>query len=48
MLKERLGIIYEYGNGVVVDFEKALEFYRKGAEAGSTDAMERLGSKYEH
>jgi TPR repeat protein len=37
-----LGILYEYGRGVPKDYQKAKEWYEKGAAAGDERAKDLL------
>ena len=41
-----LGILYEQGQGVSKDIEKALEWYQKSAAAGEPIAMENIADIY--
>src|SRR5262245_53492483 len=41
-----LGFIYQTGQGVPVDLEKAVEFYRKAAASGSAEGYAQLGWVY--
>ena len=46
-----LGILYEHGEGVSIDYAKALEYYEKADEAGDEDApakIEYLRRKLRH
>ena len=43
-----LGQSYESGEGAAQNYEKAIEWYRKAAEAGNATAMDRIGYLYEH
>jgi TPR repeat protein len=40
--------MYEYGEGVEKNHEKAVEWYRKSAEQGNSDGQWRLGTMYEY
>ena len=44
--QNKLGQMYEDGDGVAKSYEKAAEWYRKAAEQGNADAQERLGGMY--
>ncbi|MCI6199150.1 MAG: sel1 repeat family protein [Proteobacteria bacterium] len=41
-----LGMAYSFGNGVEIDFKKALELYRKAAAQGDTRAMSSVAEAY--
>jgi uncharacterized protein len=41
-----LGVLYEQGNGVPKDYVQAVNWYRKAAEQGDTDAQLMLGLMY--
>jgi len=41
-----LGVIYEFGKGVVQDYQQARQWYEKAAAAGYAAAMNRLGVLY--
>jgi len=41
-----LGICYEYGDGVPVDYKKAAAWYKVAAEHGSVVALYKLGGLY--
>lgn len=43
-----LGLMYENGQGVQTDYEKAFKFYKEAAECGRAYAMNRLGRIYEN
>ena len=41
------GLSYEYGtNGVILDYQKAILYYKKAIEFGSSDALNALGNMY--
>ncbi|MEY8687941.1 protein kinase [Bacteroides sp. AN502(2024)] len=42
----KLGVCYDYGNGVEKDSVKAVEWYKKAAEQGNAEAQYRLGMCY--
>ena len=42
-----LGALYENGEGVEKDYDKAFEWYATAAEMGNADAMYSLGHMYE-
>ena len=42
----RLGYMYGNGNGVPVDYQKAVEWYTKAADSGSSEAAWNLGNLY--
>ena len=42
-----LGQTYQFGQGVPIDYRRALESYRKGCEAGGSGACGSLGGMYE-
>ena len=44
----RLGWMYQYGEGVEQSDTEAVKWYRKGAEAGNAKAMNNLGSMYQN
>ncbi len=37
-----LGVIYDHGEGVPQDYQKAREWYEKAAAGGNTNAQQRL------
>ena len=37
-----LGVCYEYGNGVTKNLSEAIALYRKAAEKGQANAIQRL------
>jgi len=41
-----LGLMYEYGRGVVQDYAEAAKWYMKAAEQGDASAQENLGIMY--
>ena len=41
-----LGLMYDYGRGVIEDDKEAVRWYRMSAEQGNTDAQFRLGWMY--
>ena len=43
----RLGWMYQYGEGVEQSDTEAVKWYRKGAEAGDAKAMNNLGCRYQ-
>ena len=43
-----LGMRYEYGQGIEQNYEKALNWYKKSADLGNTDAMYNLIKYYEN
>ncbi len=43
---KNLGYLYEEGKGVAQDYEKALEWYRKGADLGNAAAESGLAGMY--
>lgn len=43
-----LGLMYQYGRGVEVDLTTAAQWYLKGAQCGSVDAMRHLAILYEY
>ena len=43
-----LGIMYDQGHGVDVNYKKAIEWYEKAAEQGHADAQYNLGVMYGH
>ena len=43
-----LGVIYDHGQGVDVNYKKAIEWYEKVAEQGYADAQYNLGVMYYH
>ena len=46
--QNNLGIMYEYGNGVVQNHAQAVRWYRKAAEQGNALAQTNLGDMYEY
>ena len=44
--QNNLGIMYENGKGVSLDYAKAMEWYRKSAEQGNAAAQNNLGEMY--
>ena len=42
-----IGMLYAQGRGVTQNDHEAVEWYRRGAAAGDTDAMLRLGEAYD-
>ena len=44
----KLGLMYEYGNGVKEDKKEAVKWYRKAAEQGYSRAQHNLGYMYEN
>ncbi len=45
--QNQLGVMYEYGRGVVQDHAAAMRWYSKAAERGDAEAQNNLGSMYE-
>lgn len=43
---ESIGALYFHGQGIEQDYAQALEWYRKAADLGETDAMINIGSMY--
>ena len=43
-----LGFCYEYGKGVEIDLQKALELYQKSAKAGNSTGQFNLAICYEN
>ena len=43
----RIGFMYDFGQGVPPDPEKAADWYRRSAETGFVDAQANLGIMYE-
>ncbi|MFU2419170.1 MAG: tetratricopeptide repeat protein [Bacteroidota bacterium] len=43
-----LGLMYDYGSGVEVSNEKAVEWYLKAEEQGLADAQNNLGVMYKN
>lgn len=43
---ERIGYLYQNGQGVVTDYAKAMYWYRKAAKLGSAMAMNQIGVLY--
>ena len=41
-----IGLMYQYGNGVPVDYAKAMDWYRKAVDAGYSGAMSSIGDLY--
>ncbi|MDP6367170.1 MAG: SEL1-like repeat protein, partial [Nitrospinota bacterium] len=44
--QNRLGEMYERGQGVPVDYKLAIKWYRKSAEQGFAIAQNNLGSSF--
>jgi TPR repeat protein len=42
-----IGIIYEKGEGVAIDYAEAVQWYRKAADKGNSAAQYRLGRLFE-
>jgi TPR repeat protein len=42
-----LGVMYDFGHGVVRDYAEALKWYRKAADHGDAEARYNLGVIYE-
>lgn len=42
-----IGVIYEKGQGVAIDYAEAAQWYRKAADKGNSAAQYRLGRLYE-
>jgi TPR repeat protein len=43
----KIRVLYEEGNEIPVDYNKAFEFYKKAADAGSAKAKLNIGLMYE-
>src|SRR6202007_2864630 len=43
-----LGVLYQNGQGVAQNYDKAREWFQKAADAGNADAMNNLGELYYH
>jgi TPR repeat protein len=43
-----LGVAYEKGQGVSIDFKEAVKWYRKAADQGDASAQNNLGSMYQN
>ena len=43
----RLGLMYETGKGVLIDYVTAVKWYRKSAEQGNVSAQNNMGLMYE-
>src|SRR5256885_1996847 len=43
-----LGNCYYYGNGIIIDYNKAFEWYSKSANSESTAGQYHLGNCYYH
>src|SRR6266568_4148392 len=43
-----LGLLYEYGYGVLQDYQQAAQWFRRAAEQGNPWAQYNLGSMYEY
>ena len=41
-----LGLMYEYGNGAIKDYEKAVKWYKEAAEKSYSIAQDKLGDMY--
>tara|TARA_R110000824_G_scaffold111945_6_gene260840 strand:- start:113 stop:394 length:282 start_codon:yes stop_codon:yes gene_type:complete len=48
MAQTQLGVMYQYGQGVKQNYEKAVSWYRKAAEQGYPQAQNQLGYIYFH
>jgi TPR repeat protein len=46
--QNRLGVMYNIGQGVLEDYATAMVWYRKAAEQGNANAQFNLGSMYRH
>lgn len=46
--KSNLGLFYQYGKGVGIDYEKAAEFYKAGLTVKYPKTYERLGDLYRY
>ena len=46
--QHNLGVMYQHGRGVDVNYKKAIEWYEKAAEQGDADAQYNLGVMYDH
>ena len=44
--QSNLGLMYEYGSGVLKDYKEAVKWYRKAAEQGYAKAQGNLGVLY--
>jgi TPR repeat protein len=42
-----MGVMYQNGLGVIVDYPEALRWYKKAADLGNSSAMYNLGTMYE-
>jgi len=42
----KLGVMYERGQGVTQNYQKAIEYYTKAANQGCNDALFSLGGVY--
>ncbi|MBR4695960.1 MAG: SEL1-like repeat protein, partial [Selenomonadaceae bacterium] len=43
----KVGEMYEGGDGIEQDYKEAMKWFRKAAEAGSAEAMNKVGEMYE-
>jgi len=46
--QDKLGEMYQFGNGVAQDYEEAIKWYRKAAEQGDKLGQYDLGIMYEN
>ncbi|EPM4783081.1 tetratricopeptide repeat protein [Providencia stuartii] len=44
----RLGTMYQYGEGVIQDYQKARQWYEKAAKQNNADAQYKLGVMFSH
>ena len=46
--QDKLGSMYEFGQGVPEDYQQAVYWYKKAADQGVANALIRLGMIYQH
>ena len=44
--QNNLGVMYENGEGVPMNYDEAMKWYRKAAELGNKDAPNNIGTMY--
>ena len=46
IMREPLGVCYQYGTGVVKDEVEAVKYYKRAADQGNADAQYNLGETW--
>ena len=46
--QNNLGVMYQYGDGVLQDYAEAVKWYRLAAEQGDAEAQNNLGVMYQY